>query len=237
MATTYTQIQLLNSRDLRNIPGNYGVVIQIARPAIQAGFLLYFWDDTTDTLDDADEHLSDGMGGLLADSPGVWAYHVKPTGTVGNGVWTLNTDSYVGFSVNPDWSATSGPASILNKPSIPSLVNADWNSSAGASQILNKPAIPAVPQAARITTAANGTYTWTFPNAFPSGVIPVVQITPEDSGTGVTVTHKITSISNTSATVATTRTSASAVALLGITLLQVQSNAATVLHLSAQSPT
>lgn len=43
-----------------------------------------------------------------------------------------------------DWNAPSGPAQILNKPTIPAAqVNSDWSSSTGLSQILNKPSIPA----------------------------------------------------------------------------------------------
>lgn len=44
--------------------------------------------------------------------------------------------------VNADWSATSGVAQILNKPSIPAAQQpADWNASAGVTRILNKPAL------------------------------------------------------------------------------------------------
>ena len=43
-----------------------------------------------------------------------------------------------------DWNATSGPAQILNKPTIPAAqVNADWNATSGVAQIMNKPTIPA----------------------------------------------------------------------------------------------
>lgn len=47
--------------------------------------------------------------------------------------------------VNPDWNATSGPALILNKPTFSNSpqINADWNATSGVSQILNKPVIPA----------------------------------------------------------------------------------------------
>lgn len=41
-----------------------------------------------------------------------------------------------------DWSATSGPSQILNKPTIPAAqVNSDWSVSSGVAQILNKPAL------------------------------------------------------------------------------------------------
>lgn len=46
---------------------------------------------------------------------------------------------------NADWSATSGAAQILNKPTIPVQVNADWNATSGTAQILSKPSIPSQP--------------------------------------------------------------------------------------------
>lgn len=39
-----------------------------------------------------------------------------------------------------DWNAASGPAHILNKPTIPA--QADWSANSGTAQILNKPSIP-----------------------------------------------------------------------------------------------
>lgn len=51
-----------------------------------------------------------------------------------------------GRQVNADWNATSGPALILNKPTIPSPVNADWNATSGPAMILNKPTLNNSPQ-------------------------------------------------------------------------------------------
>lgn len=52
----------------------------------------------------------------------------------------LITADDIPAQVNADWNATSGPAVILNKPSIPSAqVNSDWNATSGVAQILNKP--------------------------------------------------------------------------------------------------
>jgi hypothetical protein len=48
--------------------------------------------------------------------------------------------------VNADWNATSGPALILNKPTITSPVNADWNATSGPAMILNKPTFSNSPQ-------------------------------------------------------------------------------------------
>ena len=54
--------------------------------------------------------------------------------------------------VNSDWNATSGPAEILNKPTIPAAqVNSDWNAVSGVAQILNKPSLA--------TVATSGSYT------------------------------------------------------------------------------
>ena len=54
------------------------------------------------------------------------------------------TSADVPEQVKSDWNATSGPAQILNKPTIPAAqVNADWNATSGVAQIMNKPTIPA----------------------------------------------------------------------------------------------
>jgi hypothetical protein len=77
---------------------------------------------------------------------------------------SLSKSKIIGLNdpVQPDWSASSGLASILNKPTLSTVantgnysdligkpnipgaqVNSDWNSVSGLSQILNKPTIPA----------------------------------------------------------------------------------------------
>lgn len=44
--------------------------------------------------------------------------------------------------VNADWTAASGVAQILNKPSIPAAqVQSDWSAVSGVSSILNKPVL------------------------------------------------------------------------------------------------
>lgn len=54
----------------------------------------------------------------------------------------LATEDDIPALVNADWDATSGPAEILNKPTIPApQVNSDWNANSGVAQILNKPTI------------------------------------------------------------------------------------------------
>lgn len=65
---------------------------------------------------------------------------VTPVGATYDG--TTNTLTYIGTQA--DWNAVSGPASILNKPTIPAAqVQSDWNAISGMGHILNKPSIPA----------------------------------------------------------------------------------------------
>ena len=68
--------------------------------------------------------------------------NIAGTGTVANPYVINAIIPASAVQVNSDWSAISGPAQILNKPSIPSAqVNSDWNSVSGPSMILNKPAL------------------------------------------------------------------------------------------------
>ena len=55
----------------------------------------------------------------------------------------LNKPTIPAAQVNSDWNSTSGLSQILNKPTIITPVNADWNAVSGLAQILNKPTIPA----------------------------------------------------------------------------------------------
>lgn len=89
--------------------------------------------------------------------------------------------------VQSDWSATSGLGVVLNKPvlfsgayadltnkpTIPAAqVQSDWSATTGLGVILNKPAIPVLPAryAKRLTTAADGTLTVTWPTGRFTGV-------------------------------------------------------------------
>src|SRR5262245_38817214 len=56
-------------------------------------------------------------------------------------------------------------------------------------------------QAVNVTTAANGTYTWTFPQAYKPGVLPVVNVTAFIASTTVYTNCQVTARSNTSCTV------------------------------------
>ena len=56
-------------------------------------------------------------------------------------VWPWG-QSQGGALVNADWSAVSGPAQILNKPTIPAAQQpSDWSASSGVTRILNKPVL------------------------------------------------------------------------------------------------
>lgn len=131
---------------------------------------------------------------------------IQPTAVSGAGRWIENVCAPSGPQVSPDFLSLFGPAHVKNKP-------------------LTK----------RATTDSSGSYTWTFSKAFPAGVTPVVGLTPEDNTSGLTISHKITAISNTSVTIQLARQTS--VSILGISVLGIASNAATVVHLTAANPT
>jgi hypothetical protein len=59
----------------------------------------------------------------------------------GDGTWATVA---AGTQVQTDWNATTGLASIANKPTIPAAqVQTDWNATTGLASIANKPTIPA----------------------------------------------------------------------------------------------
>ena len=102
------------------------------------------------------------------------------------------------------------------------------------------PGAPAVTRAARVTTNAAGTYTWTYPTAFPSGVVPVISAIAEgpNPAGGVEVHVQLVGTpTNTQCTIQVMRTSAITVSLLGLTILQVATSVATNVHLFAVEPT
>ncbi len=91
---------------------------------------------------------------------------IKPTSVMGAGRYIKLTDN---FQIQSDWSANSGVAAILNKPSLATVatsgnyndlsnkptipaaqVNSDWNANSGVAQILNKPTLA--------TVATSGSY-------------------------------------------------------------------------------
>lgn len=88
--------------------------------------------------------------------------------------------------------------------------------------------------AIRAQTDTTGKYIWTFPTAFASGVIPVIEVTVQDTGTA-SFNHKISALSNTSATVQLTKTTA--VTILGISVLGIDTSPQAFVHITATAPT
>ena len=89
--------------------------------------------------------------------------------------------------------------------------------------------------ALRVQTDTAGRYAWTFPAAFPVGVLPVVQITVQDTSAG-SFNHKITALSNTGVTIQLVKTTAVNPVGLGVTLLGIDTNPQAVVHLTAMAP-
>ncbi len=88
-----------------------------------------------------------------------------------------------------------------------------------------------------VTTSTAGAYTWTLPVACPSGQLPIVSITPEDSSATAVINPKVTAKTNTTVSIQAMRTETNAVALLGLTILSVPGTAvASTLHLMATCP-
>ncbi len=89
-------------------------------------------------------------------------------------------------------------------------------------------------QRIRAQTNTSGTYTWTFPTAYGTGITPVVGVTVEDSTAGNIWNHRITAISNTSVTIQLDKSTA--VTVLGISVLGIAANPQAYVHLTAIAP-
>lgn len=92
---------------------------------------------------------------------------------------------------------------------------------------------------ARATTAADGTYTWTFAPPFASGIVPRVfcQAVTTAGTTDVVSPQTDGNPTNTSAKVKVNRTQRTVVSLLGLTILSVPTTiGATVIDLVAVEP-
>jgi hypothetical protein len=85
-------------------------------------------------------------------------------------------------------------------------------------------------QSIRVQTDTTGKYTWTFPTAFATGVLPVIGVTVQDTSTA-SFNHKITALSNTAVTIQLAKTTA--VTVLGISVLGVDTNPQAFVHLTA----
>lgn len=98
---------------------------------------------------------------------------------------------------------------------------------------------PAISRAVRATTNASGVYTWTYATPFAPGVVPVIQAMaegPNPAGTTVVNCQLVGTPTNTQCTIQVTRTAATVVALLGLTILSVGASVATVVHITASEP-
>lgn len=147
--------------------------------------------------------------------------------------------------------ATTGNyADLIGKPTIPAAfsgVYADLTgkptlatvaTSGNYADLAGKPVIPASARqeyALRVQTDATGKYVWTFPAAFPVGVLPVVQITVQDTSAG-SFNHKITALSNTGVTIQLQKTTAVNPLGAGVMLLGIDTNPQAVVHLTASAP-
>lgn len=189
--------------------------------------------------------LGTGLAGKMDAPTGTSAQYIR-------GDATLATFPIIPAApVNADWNASSGLAQILNKPSIPaSQVQTDWNASSGLGVVLNKPSLATVAtsgsytdlsnkptiqaiQRTRATTATDGTYTWTFPQAYGAGVIPVVTMATEGTAS-LYFQNTITAISNTAVSIKTTPIQD--VTVLTIHVLGVSTAQAANVHLTAVAP-
>lgn len=83
--------------------------------------------------------------------------------------------------------------------------------------------VPFSAQRIRVQTAADGTYTWTYPTPFAAGVVPKISVCAE-AGAGVTDVINAQTDGPPTATqckIRVTRTQQSVVSLLGLTILSV----------------
>lgn len=95
-------------------------------------------------------------------------------------------------------------------------------------------------QAKTITTAVDGTVTWTYPVAYPSGQVPIVVGVAQATfgATDVINVQLDGTPTNTAAKFRVTRTQQSVVALIGLTILSVPASVgATTLYVTARAPT
>lgn len=149
---------------------------------------------------------------------------------------TLFNGAYSSLSGIPTFAtvaATGAYSDLSGKPTIPAAqVQSDWNATTGLGVVLNKPTIQAI-QRIRAQTSTTGAYTWTFPVAYGTGIIPVVEISVEDNS-GAQWSHNITALTNTSMTIQLTKTTA--VTVVGISVLGIAATPQAYVHLTAVAP-
>lgn len=151
----------------------------------------------------------------------------------------------------PPGDAATVAVGTVGVGSSPSVTNSGSSSAAtlnfllqtGATGATGPQGIPgtdaAQTQALRATTAGTGLYTWTYATPFANGVVPVIECCAEgpDPQNGVTVNAQLEGTpTNTSCKIRVTRTAATVVALIGLTILSISTSTATVIHLTARVP-
>jgi hypothetical protein len=158
-----------------------------------------------------------------------------------DGKWSSLTGKPVFAAV-----ATSGSyADLKDKPTIPAPFSGAYADLTGKpvlfsgsyNDLRDRPTIPGaapVRFAIRATTDATGKFVWTFPTAFPAGVVPVLTVAVQDATT-VVAQAEITAVSNTGATIQVTRMAS--ISMGGVMLLGIDTSSATVVHLTAMAPT
>lgn len=77
--------------------------------------------------------------------------------------------------------------------------------SAISSEIAGIGSTTPIVEVTRAQTNTSGTYTWTFPMAFASGTVPVIEATPEDATVSASVDVRVTALTSTSVTVQASR--------------------------------
>lgn len=99
--------------------------------------------------------------------------------------------------------------------------------------LTNKPSITTI-QRVRAQTDASGNYTWTYPSAYGSGVVPIISVVAE-GGSTVPLNVQIVGVpSNTSVTFKVL--SLPSTSILGIVVLGAPAGAQAYLHVTAVAP-
>lgn len=95
-----------------------------------------------------------------------------------------------------------------------------------------------VEQAKVLTTASDGTLTWTYPTAYGAGVVPVVECLAQSASTTTVVNCQLTATpTNTSAALRVTLTNVTVVTLIGLSILSVPTSpGVTTVHVTARAP-
>ncbi len=138
-----------------------------------------------------------------------------------------------GYGITDCFTATEVAAIYFPKPSCPTTQYLRGDGSCATFPTI--PAAAPTINRAIITTASDGTYTWTFPTACSSTAI--VSVTPQNNTSAEVINHKVTAVSSTSVSIALSRAVLTLNGLLGITIPVIQTSpGAQSVHLIAVCP-